>query len=123
MFIRQLKSKTKKPHHINPIKNSFGVVSLLIIFLLLFTNHANAEISTKKPIFVVAKVNNQAITNIDLANRYNLVLKISKIKFSNPQEKQIVLNQILQKMIDEELQIKEASTLEAVLDAKNLTNP
>lgn len=106
---------------INSNSSVFGVVlflTFLVIFLSLNLTKANA--SSNQPIFVITKVDNHAITNIDLINRYNLVLKISKIKFANGQERQIVLNQILQKMIDEELQIKEASNLEATLDQKKL---
>ena len=99
---------------------NFSKTTLVITAFLIFLNFANSSASPKQPVFVIAKIGNQAITNIDLMERYNLILKISKIKFANRQEKQIVLNQILQKMIDEELQIKEAANIGAVLDQKEL---
>jgi len=89
---------------------------LFFITFLISLNFTNGFASSNQAVFVVAKADNQAITNVDLINRYNLVLKISKIKFANKQERQIVLNQILQKMIDEELEIKEASTIGTTLD-------
>ncbi len=119
MFIRQLDNRTKT-HQTIPFPGTFSRVILIFITFLISLNFTNSFASSNQPVFVIAKVNNQAITNIDLINRYNLVLKISKIKFTNRQERQIVLNQILQKMIDEELQIKEAKIIGAVLEQKKL---
>jgi peptidyl-prolyl cis-trans isomerase SurA len=99
--------------------NFIRAILFFIAFLATSLNFTNSFASSN-PVFVIAKVGNQAITNIDLINRYNLVLKISKIKFVSKQERQIVLNQILQKMIDEELQIKDASTIGAALEQNKL---
>jgi peptidyl-prolyl cis-trans isomerase SurA len=116
VFINQLKNKIK----LCQIISNFGRTAFLATFLITFLASLNTFAASNPQIFVVAKVDNHAITNVDLINRYNLVLKISKIKFANQQERQIVLNQILQKMIDEELQIKEALALEIIVDQKKL---
>ncbi len=127
MFIRQLKNSVEAykissvdTYHFTSIAAFFAIFSIIFSIVFLASPNPIAFASQNQNIFVIAKVNNQAITNIDLINRYNLVLKISKIKFTNKQEKQIVLNQILQKMIDEELQIKEAATIGAPLEQNKL---
>lgn len=71
---------------------------VFVISAFLFINHAGAEIS-----FVVAKVNNHVITFSDLEDRYNFVISESKIKVNSAEEKRLLLNQVIDKMIDEEL--------------------
>lgn len=88
--------------------------NLFLLFFLIFSSNSFA--APQGSISVVAKVNNQVITNIDLSNRYKIILKMSKIRANNAAEKRIILNQILQKMIDEELQIIEAKNLGIELD-------
>jgi peptidyl-prolyl cis-trans isomerase SurA len=99
----------------------FKNLSLLILFSFLFfvstKSFAARSASAPSPsIFVLAKVNDQIITNIDLINRYKLILNISKIKFNSTKERQVILNQILNTMIDENLQINEAENLGINLD-------
>lgn len=88
--------------------------NLFIFFFLILTLDSFA--AQNNSIFVVAKVDNQVITNIDLSNRYKIILKMSKIRVNNAGEKRIILNQVLQKMIDEKLQIIEAKNLGIELD-------
>jgi parvulin-like peptidyl-prolyl isomerase len=106
----------KKP---NKIKKDFFVNIVLLAtffsFSLLFKIPTSTA-STSQKVFVIAKVDNQAITNLDLKDRFLVITKMSKVKIDSFLEKQIVLNQILQKMIDEELQIKEAKSLGIGLD-------
>lgn len=89
---------------------------LILSLIILIAPITNSLAFQNLPISIIAKVDNRVITNIDLMDRYRVVLKMSKIQLIGQQEKQIVLNQILQKMIDEELQIKEAETLKIALD-------
>lgn len=67
-----------------------------------FINTSESEISA------VAKVNNQIITNIDLIDRYKFALTTSKIAVNSKQEADLLINQLLQKMIDEKLILEEA---------------
>lgn len=61
--------------------------------------------------FIVAKVNNRAITNLELADRYRFVIKVSKISIKNSQDKELLESRIIDKMIDEELIRQEADDL------------
>lgn len=61
--------------------------------------------------FVVAKVNNKIITNLELADRYRFVLYVSKIKINSSQDRKMLLNQVVDKMIEEELIRQEAANL------------
>lgn len=79
-------------------------------FLLFFIFFSN-QVFAKNENFLVAKVNNHIITNYDLQDRYNFLLAFSKIKINSEFEKKIFLNQIIDKLIDEELIINEAKNL------------
>ena len=61
--------------------------------------------------FVIAKVNKRVITLFDLKDRYNFIILESKIKLNSPQEKNLLINQIIDKMIDEELIRQEGEKL------------
>ena len=80
------------------IKTNF----LLFIILLIIFNKLHA---TK--IEIIAKVNNQIITNIDLEHRLNLAIEISNIPNELKFRKQI-RQQMLNLLIDENLKIQEA---------------
>ncbi len=75
---------------------------LLFLFILIFYNNLYA---TK--IEILAKINNQIITNIDLEHRLNLAIEISNIPNEIKFRKQIK-KQILNLLIDESLKIQEA---------------
>ncbi len=77
-----------------------------ILFFSVQNSFAKQEISE-----VVAKVNNRVITNFDLKDRYNFLLNFSQIKVNSAEEKNILLNQIVYKMIDEELIRQEGEAL------------
>ena len=75
---------------------------LLILFILIINNNFYA---TK--IEILAKINNQIITNIDLEYRLNLAIEISNIPDEVKFRKQI-RQQLLNLLIDENLKIQEA---------------
>ena len=74
---------------------------LKLLLLLLFSNCTS--LSAIK-IEIIAKVNNQVITNIDLENRLNLALAISNLPDNEEIRKQLK-RQILDVLIDENLKI------------------
>jgi len=78
---------------------------LLFLFIFIVYNNLYA---TK--IEIIAKINNQIITNIDLEYRVNLALEISNIPNEIKFKKQ-VKQQILNLLIDEKLKIQEAEKL------------
>jgi len=86
---------------------------LFIVGAVFLVSFANAETG-----FVVAKVNNHILTFNDLQDRYNFVISESKIKINSRDEKNLLLNQIIDKMIDEELIRQEGEKLHI-----NLTDP
>ncbi|MFT6331827.1 MAG: peptidyl-prolyl cis-trans isomerase SurA [Lentimonas sp.] len=111
MSIKKLKNKNK-------IVRRIFIASFFLILAIFLAKNALA--SPNQPVFVVAKVDNQLITNIDLISRYKLILNISKIKIDNDNEKRIILNQVLKKMIDEKLQNQEADNLNISINPEKL---
>ena len=77
-------------------------INYLILFIFIVYNNLHA---TK--IEIIAKINNQIITNIDLEYRLNLALEISNIPNEIKFKKQIK-QQMLNLLIDEKLKIQEA---------------
>lgn len=67
--------------------------------------------------YIVAKVNNKAITKSELDDRYKFVLFIAKLNIKNKEEKAILINQIMDKMIDEELIRQHAKSLNMEVSA------
>ena len=53
--------------------------------------------------FIIAKVNDYAITKYDITSRYFIAKHFAKLKIVSNYEKSIFINQIIEKMIDEEL--------------------
>lgn len=83
----------------------------IIFSLAVFFTTLNPLVSKAQDNFIVAKVNNKAITNSELIDRYRFVLSASRIKIQNPQDKDLLMSQVLDKMIDEELIRQEATNL------------
>ena len=79
-----------------------NIIYLLLSFILIFYNNIYA---TK--IEILAKINNQIITNIDLEHRLNLAIEISNIPNEIKFREQIK-EQVLDLLIDESLKIQEA---------------
>jgi peptidyl-prolyl cis-trans isomerase SurA len=96
------------------MKNLRLKLLLAVIFLAIlpsFSAHSKPQKSSSRSDFIIAKINNKAITNSELNDRYRFVLIVSKIKFQSPQDQNLLLNQILDKMVDEELIRQEATNL------------
>jgi len=91
------------------------LVIVSLFFLYSFTTFA-ADFSD----FVVAKVNNKAITNSEIKDRFLFVILTSKIDVKNEEEKKILRQQVIEKMIDEELIRQEAKELKIEVGEKEL---
>ena len=79
-------------------------------FFIFFLIISFSKTLASKEIFIIANINDEIITNIDLENRLNLALEISKL----PNEEEIkkrLSSQILKVLIEERLKIQEANRL------------
>jgi peptidyl-prolyl cis-trans isomerase SurA len=90
---------------------------LIFLILLFWTNLSSfaaqfkLNTSANSGDFITAKINNKAITNSELIDRYRYVVTSSKISIQSIDDQKLLLNQILDKMIDEELIRQEAANL------------
>jgi peptidyl-prolyl cis-trans isomerase SurA len=90
---------------------------LIFLILLFWTNLSSFAAQLKLNIpansgdFITAKINNKAITNSELIDRYRYVVTSAKISIKSIDDQKLLLNQILDKMVDEELIRQEAATL------------
>ena len=91
------------------LKN-FGSKFFLTLILLTFSA-SNLMAQKAESVFVVAKINNKVLTNLELLDRYRFVLFFSKIKVNSAIERKNLLDQIVDKMVDEELIRQEAANL------------
>ncbi len=82
-----------------------------LVLTLLFFSSQNICAENSETVFVVAKINNKVITNLELLDRYRFVLFSSKIKVNSGIERKNLLDQIVDKMVDEELIRQEATNL------------
>ncbi len=92
----------------------YFLLSILLIFILLIKPAMSQNGS-----FVVAKVNNRIITNIDLINDYNFFL--SNLKIAGL-EKSNLTEQILNKIIDEELIRQESVRLGVEVTSQEISD-
>ena len=89
----------------------------IILFLIIFLNTnfsfaaVNSNLAGIRDDSIIAKINNKAITKTELYDRYKFVLFVSKITIKNWQDQKILLDQILDKMFDEELIRQHGSSL------------
>jgi peptidyl-prolyl cis-trans isomerase SurA len=81
----------------------------IILFLIIFLNTTLSFAASED--FIIAKINNKAITKSELYDRYKFVLFVSKITIKTTQDQKVLLDQILDKMIDEELIRQNGSSL------------
>jgi len=94
----------------------FKYILLIIVFLFFLPFQIKAK-DLQIQDFVVAKVNNKVITNSEIEMRIRYVIKSTKIKIVNDSEKLILREQIIDKMIEEELIRQDAQKLNfTVLD-------
>lgn len=82
-----------------------------LIFLTIFFFSAKPAISASQTNFIIAKINNKAITNSEVNDRYRFVISASKINVKLEEDKKLLIGQIIDKMIDEELIRQEAARL------------
>lgn len=80
-------------------------------FLFLCIQNLWASGNKSETAFVAARVNNKVITNLELIDRYRFVLFSSKIKVNSALERKNLLDQVIDKMVDEELMRQEAAAL------------
>ena len=92
---------------------------LIACSLLLFLSQ-NIWAANSESVFVVAKINNKVITNLELIDRYRFVLFSSKIKVNSNLERKNLLDQIIDKMVDEELIIQQAATLKIEITTQEI---
>ncbi len=85
------------------------LLKIIAVFACCFLTLQNVA-AQDSSVFVVAKINNKVITNIEVADRYRFVLFTSKIKINSASETKNLLDQIVDKMIDEELIRQEAAS-------------
>ncbi len=88
-----------------------------IIFFVIFCCKVNYVLAAD---FAVAKINNKIITDSELADRYKFVLFVSKITIKSKAEEKILLDQVLSKMIDEELIRQDAAKLKIEVSSEEL---
>ena len=80
---------------------------LIAVFFLISFPAFSAKFSD----FVIVKVNNKAIANSEADDRYRFVIITSRLKVKDKDEKRILRERIIDKMIDEELIRQEAKKL------------
>ncbi|MBU6339405.1 MAG: SurA N-terminal domain-containing protein [Rickettsiales bacterium] len=98
------------------------VLSSFVIAIVLFLSSQNSFAASKEANFVVAKVNNKIITNLDLTDRYRFVMLSSKISNMSAEDKKNLLSQIVDKMIDEELIRQEAENLKITVTSDEIAD-
>ncbi len=90
-------------------------IFLIIIFnIFCFSYSSSAALISKKETssdFIIAKINSKAITYSELVERYRYATILTRLSVKTSQEKNLLLIQILDKMIDEELIRQEAKNL------------
>ena len=78
------------------------IIFLAIIFWVNFFSFAaysqNRAHQAPKGDFIVAKINNKAITYSELTDRYRFVVSASKITIKDIQDQKLLMSQILDKM-------------------------
>lgn len=98
---------------------NFAVKFLVLLSLILMSaQNATAQNNQAKfpAVFVIAKINKKVITSLELIDRYRFVVFMSKIKINSAIERRNLLDQIVDKMIDEELIRQEAENLKIEVD-------
>jgi len=89
-------------------QNKKLIKALIILFSLAISSKSFAQDNQD---FVIAKVNNKIITNSQVRSRLRYVQITANFKINNSAEQKILLEQIIDKMIDEELFLQEAEKL------------
>ncbi|GDX36649.1 hypothetical protein LBMAG18_11600 [Alphaproteobacteria bacterium] len=96
---------------------------LINFFLVLLSlTISKGSIAQNNEDFVIAKVNNKIITNSQVKSRLRYVQHSANFKINNSKEQKILLEQIIDKMIDEELFLQEAEKLKIEISEKEINN-
>ncbi len=72
--------------------------------------------------FVVAKINNKAIASSEAIDRYRFVVLTAKLSVKEAEEQKILREQIIDKMVDEELIRQDAKNLKIEAGEKEITD-
>lgn len=94
---------------------------LRIFFAILFLFSCSSVFAKYEQNVVIANINNKVITFSDLQDRYHFLTTIAKIPVKTNQEKLMIYNQIIDKMIDEELIRQEGARLGMSVDESELS--
>lgn len=90
-------------------------------FLLIFFFSSSAFAASVQN-FIIAKINNKALTSLELLDRFHFIILSSKIKIDSSSDRKLLLEQILDKMIDEELIRQEAAILKIETNREEINN-
>ena len=91
------------------------------IFLSIFTLNFFAFSASANDV-IIAKINNKIITKFEVNDRYRFVIAASGIKIKTSEERRILRNQIIDKMIDEELIRQEATRVKLNVGKQELAD-
>jgi parvulin-like peptidyl-prolyl isomerase len=91
---------------------------IAFVALLLSLNFSNLFAASSD--FIAAKVNQKAITQAELNDRYRFVLISARLKINSDSDKKTLLEQILEKMIDEEVITQSAKTFNISTSEKEI---
>ena len=95
------------------------IIFSTIVFLF-SSFHSFADNISPQKNFIIAKIDNQAITHSELMDRYRFVVAASQMQVKSEFDRSLLLDQILDKMIDEALIRKEAKTLGITISPEEL---
>lgn len=89
---------------------------LIAVFSLISFSSLSAEFTD----FVVAKINNKAIADSEVIDRYRFVVLTAKLSVKEAGEQKILREQIIDKMVDEELIRQDAKNLKIEAGEKEI---
>jgi peptidyl-prolyl cis-trans isomerase SurA len=89
----------------------FKILKTLFFSLFILPFSVNSLALNNNADYIAIKVNDHAITKSEIDNRFKLILLTSDISIKNQKDQEIVKNQIIDKIIDEQLIIDHAKDL------------
>ncbi len=91
---------------------------LIAVFSFISFSSQSAEITD----FVVAKINSKAIASSEAIDRYRFVVLTAKLSVKEVEEQKILREQVIDKMVDEELIRQDAKNLKIEASEKEITD-
>jgi peptidyl-prolyl cis-trans isomerase SurA len=91
---------------------------LIAVFSFISFSSQSAEITD----FVVAKINSKAIASSEAIDRYRFVVLTAKLSVKEAEEQKILREQVIDKMVDEELIRQDAKNLKIEASEKEITD-